>query len=218
MPMDQLNLDAEVRVITAIRTKEETLNNIFLKVLSRPYEDNDRVTIISMSDVYNLYAANVVRDVSRNILTQYSINEVMTRRDTISKQIENEANERLKDTPIVIIQLGFADIQPPEVIVRANEVAAERSISIQQAEAEREVELVKARTSINLAERDRTKRLIIAQTIADENRIVAETVTDKYIQYRNLEVMEAATKSDNTVFFPYEIMGNTGFSNRVFGK
>lgn len=215
MPKDDLNLTVEVRGIFAVSNEDDNVNRIFARIPAQATNQGS-TSSIPMDTVYETYAAQIIREVVRSGLANYEITEVMNNRDRIGAELHEKISNRLELTPITVAQFGLADVQPPEVIVRAKEAAKEREIEIQRTEADKQIALKKAEAELELADKDQQIRLKKAETIREENKIVADSVTDAYIEYRRLEVLEEAAKSDATIFFPIEMTESAGLQHRVF--
>lgn len=216
MPRDQLNLTMDVRGVLAIQSDPKTTERIFDRVTAQPQDGY--TSVIPMNRVYETYAAQTIRESVRSLVTQYSIDQIMENRDAVGQALLQMLQERLAGTPIQVLHFGLADVQPPDVIVRAKEVAKEREIAIQQAEAEKQIALKRAEAEIELAEKDKIIRLKKAEAILVENLKVAESVSEKYLAYRYLDVLEEAAKSNATVFFPLELTQSAGLQNRIFNS
>jgi len=215
MPRDQLNLTVEVRGVFAVENNPETVNRIFDRIPAAQ-GGADRVAVIPMARVYETYAAQVLRETVRTILAEFSIDQIMENREAIGQRLFQDVREKLKAAPIQAVQFGLADIQPPDVIVKAKEIAKEREIAIQQEESNKQIALKKAEAEIELAEKDKIVRLKKAEAILAENQKVAESVTEKYLSYRYLEVLEAAARNESTIFFPLDMTHSAGLQNRIF--
>lgn len=50
----------------------------------------------------------------------------------------------------------------------------------------------------------------------EENKIYAESVSERYLAYRRLEVLERLAKSPNTKWVPFEALGTVGQSVAAF--
>ena len=196
MPKDQLNMQFDVRATVSISNDDKTVNAIFDKIVAGK---DDK---ISLMEVYNTYAQQKFRSVSRSIMSEYSINEIAANRAAVEQKLFDGLVKALAPTPIKVLQIGLADIQFPAVIVKAKELAKEREVAIEQARAENLVLLEKAKGELQVAKKNRLVRLEKARTIKEENRLVALSVTDKYLKYRQLEVMELIAKSGSAIYVP----------------
>jgi len=196
MPKDQLNMSFDIRATISISNDTKTVHDIFDRVVA---SKNNK---IGLSEVYNTYAQQKFRSVSRSVLSEYTINEVASNRAAVEQKLYDELVKALKPTPVKLLQLGLADVQFPEVIVKAKEIAKEREVEIEKAEAEKEIRLARADADLQVAIKEKEVRLQKAQTIREENLLVAKSVTGNYLKYRQLEVMEQVAKSGSAIYVP----------------
>lgn len=208
MPSDKLNLDVEVRGTFSISDNPENMKKIFDRVPAEATDDS-RVTIISLAKVYQIYAQPILRETVRSIMTRYTIEEIMSNREKISNELTAAVKSKLDATPITVIYFGLADIQPPKVIVAAQEAAKEREIAIQKAEADKLVKLKEAEAALEVAVKQQQVDLKEAETQVMVNNKLAEGVTAAFVAQRSLKVLDRMAQNPNTVFFlPMEAMSN----------
>lgn len=211
VPKDQLNLIVDVRGIFSISPETSNVNKVFARVTAKPYEDKpDRIKIITMERVYDTYARQVIREKVRSLLAEYSINQIMENREEISTSLFQEIRDDLSEMPITAIRFGLADVQPPDVIVRAREAAKEREIAIQQAEADKQVKLKEAEAALEVAKKQQQVDLKEAETQVLVNKKLAEGVNDAFVTQRWLKVMEkmAENPDANTFILPAQAINN----------
>lgn len=215
MPQDKLLLQYDVRGIVQIDDdNKDTINRIFDRVTASDTAE-ERIKRIDLEQVYQIYVQNNIRTITRSVLSKYTIAQVLENPDMIAKEMQDQLNVVLKNSPVKVIQFGVARLTPPKVIIAAQETAQERRIQIERAQAEKEILLKRAEADYEVAEKDRAIRILKARTTKEENEIIAASVTPQWIQFRNLEVMESIGKSESTVFFPYQMMDSVGLNNRV---
>lgn len=204
MPKDKLNLMVEARFTYSIPTDSKTIDALFDRV---PLPNAD-TTNISSTSIYSIYGQQAVRGILRSEVTRYSISEVLSNRESIGQAIHSAIAKKLKDTktPLYISRFELADVQPPEVIVKAQEAAKEREIDIQKAEADAQVKIVEAERELEIAKKDRLVSRERAEAIAEQNKIAAKSVTPELLAYRRLETSEAIYRalaaSNNTIIVP----------------
>ena len=196
MPKDQLNMSFDIRATVSISNDKKTVNTLFDRVVAG---EDDR---ISLREVYDTYAKQKFRSVSRSIMSNYSINEVASNRSAVEQVLLDGLIQALAPTPVKVLQVGLADVQFPKIIVEAKEIAKKREVEIEKVEAEKQIALVRAETELELAKKDRLVRLERARTIKEENKLTASSVSEKYLKYRQLEVMEAIAKSGSAIYIP----------------
>lgn len=209
MPKDQLNMNLDVRMTGAINN--QAIDNIFDRI---PPANNN----ISVNHVYSTYAQPVIRDVVRRVVAKYSINEIASSRESLSDELFREVSAALQGTPIEIKRLGLADVQFPKVITEAKERAAERRELIEQEKAQFEIQKIQMERDL---EREKMNRAIAREKAIGQkevNDLLAKSVTDKYLAYRTLEVLDKMAESENKVFLPVEALGTIGLQQAVFSE
>lgn len=226
MPVDKLNLNVEVRGTLSIPTDQRTVDQLFDRLVSEPTED-PIVNIITTNSVYNTYGQQALRGVVRSEVTKYTIQEILENREQIGQNIHAAVVEKLSatNTPIRITRFELADVQPPRVIVEAQQNAKEREIAIQKAEADARVAMVEAERALEIARKDRLVEREKAEAIAEQNEIAANSITPQLLEYRRLEVQErvfrelANSKNQGLIVVPLDSNSINSVSNSaVFGK
>ncbi|WP_299003043.1 SPFH domain-containing protein [uncultured Shewanella sp.] len=144
---------------------------------------------ISFDSIYTVYARPIIRDEVRQIMARYSINEIASSREKISDELLTAVERAMDGSALTVKRFGLADVQFPEIITKAKEAAAERREQIEREKAE---------------------------STREVNAILAKSVTDKYLSYRSLEVLEKMAKSSNKVFVPVEALGTIGLQQDIF--
>ena len=76
--------------------------------------------------------------------------------------------------------------------------------------------MVKLQADLEAARAERQIRRERAQAVLEENRIYAESVSDRYLAYRRLEVLERLAGSQNTKWVPFQALGSVGQSVALF--
>lgn len=212
MPKDELNISFDIRGQASISDNPDNIHRIFDKVV--PPDGG----VVRFDQVFSTYAENRIRTVARSHMSRYTIAEIVSNRETIGAELSEALKTALVGTPINIGFVDLADVQYPSIITDAKIAAKEREVAIGREENERKIALIQAETELQLAEKNQAVRLKQAQTIKLENELVAESVTDRYLAYRALEVQEAMAENNATVFMPFEAMGSIGAQARMFSK
>lgn len=217
MPRDQLNMSFDVRFTLAIRDDDKSIDSIFDRVTAKVYEGWSS-PLITTERVYGIYGQPAMREVVRAAMAKYSINEVASSRERVNAELTAAVHAALKNTPLTIKQFSIADVQFPDVITKQKEVAAQRRIEIEEQEAKKQIALVQLQTELEKAKLNRAVRREKAEAAREENAIYAESVTDNYLEYRKLEVLEKMATNPNTVFIPVEALSTVGLNQRVFAQ
>lgn len=206
MPKDKLNLTVEVRGTFSVSKKDSVIEQIFASVPSQA--QNERISFIPLKKVYDTYAQPIIRRVVRSVITKYSIMEVMENRDGISVELTKEVRKELKTTPITISNFGLADVQPPAVIVTAQEETKSREIAIARAEANKQVKLKEAEAALEVAIKQQQVDLKEAETQVMVNKKLGEGVTNAWVTQRSLKVLESLKDGNHFFVLPYEALTN----------
>lgn len=214
MPEDKLNLMVDIRGTYTIPSDNNTVNAIFDRVVAQ--EVTGSVSTISAAQVYTTYGQQALRGIVRSEITKYTIADVLSNREEIGQNIHAAVQEKLASgkTPIIVSRFELADIQPPKVIVDAQENAKRREIDIQKAEADAQVQLVEAKRALEVAKMQRAVEREKAEAIAEQNLIAARSVTPELLAYRKLEAAERIytelAGSSNVIIVPAD---SASFSN-----
>ncbi len=215
MPEDKLNLKVEIRGTYSIPSTAQHVDAIFDRVVSVKTDDGD-TNYISADIVYQTYGQQAVRGIVRSEITKYTIADVLSQREVIGQNIHAAIAEKLggTNTPIMVSRFELADVQPPKVIVDAQESAKRREIDIQKAEADAQVQLVEAERALEVAKMERLVARENAEAIAEQNKIAARSVTPELLAYRRLETAEriytSLAASENVLIVPADA---ASFSN-----
>ena len=208
MPEDKLNLVVEIRGTYSIPSSQKYVDSIFDRVVAKEWTSN--TSIITAQVVYETYGQQALRGIVRSGITKYTIADILAQREAIGQNIHAAVTEKMaaQDTPIILSRFELADIQPPKVIVDAQENAKRREIDIQKAEADAQVQLVEADRDLEVAKRRRLVDREKAEAIAEQNRIAANSVTPELLAYRRLEAAERIytelANSENVIIVPAE--------------
>ena len=103
-----------------------------------------------------------------------------------------------KDTPFEVRSIVVGNIQYPQEIVDA----VSRKLAATQ-------ELERKNTEIEIAKREKDKRIIEAQGIAQATEIISQRLTANYLQYEAIKAQRDTINSPNhtTIYIPVGPMG-----------
>lgn len=219
MPKSDLVMPFDIRGTFSIKGDENTLNKVFDRVPIEPINEwaSTASGIVKQNVIYETYGRPVVRDVVRQVVSKYSIDEISSSREAVNAELTTELNKAFENTPILIRRVGLADVRYPDLILKQKETAAQRRIAIEQEEAEKQIRLVKLQADLEAAKAERSIRREKAQAAAEENEILAKSATRDYLAYRDREILEAMATNKSAVFMPFEALTTVGMSNKVFG-
>lgn len=99
-----------------------------------------------------------------------------------------------------VIQFGLSDIQPPEVIVNAQEMAKEREVAIETAEAQKQVQLKEAEAQLEVARKQQEIDLVEAETQVLVEQKISEAVNEAFVTQRALKILDKMAENNNKTF------------------
>lgn len=185
IPKDKLNLLVKVKATLSLNANKT--EELFSRV--SPTEVNSYLSRIDSRSVYQRYASQIIQAEARAFLSQYSINEIASSNEEINKEIAQRLSEVLsKRTPFEVRYIGLTDIKYPEIIVKAQEGAAERREAIQQEEAQLRISEVRLERQLKEARLTRAIEKEKAETEAMAQRTLAESVDPRVLKLRELEI------------------------------
>lgn len=206
---DKLTLDFDVRFRSRIAGNEKVINSMFNDI--SPSEN-----WITLSAVYNTYGRMIVRNKSREVMSQYTVDDVHKNYKRISSEIYSAITEAIKGTPLQLSDVALGKIQYPEVITKAVELAKERELAIKQEQAQAEINLTKKDNERRLAEANYEIEITKAKAMRDSNKITAQGINKDLLAWKALEVQELMATNKNAVFMPYEAFQSTGAQMRIY--
>lgn len=202
MPQDKLNMSFDLRLTMIINPQK--YEELFARI---PPVDQNGVDYISWAKAYQTYAQQIVRAEAREFLSQFTIAEIASSRESVNSQLSERLTKSINSkTPFQVRYVGLADIQYPKIIVEAQENAAQRREQIQQEEAQLEISKVALERQLQEQRLQRSIDVEKAQAEAEVARIQAKSLTPEYIRYRELQILEKMADSDNKIFVPSSML------------
>lgn len=208
MPKDKLNMTFVLQTTLTLNPKK--YDEVFARV---PPENG---TTISRTAVYNTYAQQIIRSETREFLSRYSIAEVLSNLDTINADLQKALTASISEkTPFIPRFVGLADIKYPKIIVESQENAASRREQIEQENAQLEISKVQIAREMQEQQLRRKVSIEKAEAEAAVNKIISESMDNRYLKYRELEVMEIMAKSPNKVFVPVGSLNSIAVQSNI---
>jgi hypothetical protein len=214
---DDLALDFTVSFRTRIAGNDKVINAMFNDIRPQQSEESN-VLEVSLPAVYKVYGSAVVQNAARSIVSKYRTEEVAANFDKITEDMQALLTKRMVNSPLEVSNITLGNLEYPEVIVKAINAQQERELAIKTESNNQAVKMVEKTNELKLAQADYEIRMTRARALRDENKTTAEGLNPMLLEYRKLEVMEQMTKNNNAVFVPYDALGSSGLSNRIFNK
>jgi len=208
---DKLTLFVDVKFSGRISSDPSVVNTIFNDIVAG---DDRRV---AFDEVYAVYGRMIIRNKTREIISEYTVDDVHTNYKRISQQIADAVLLSFKTTPIELSQVMIGNINYPEVINASIEANEERRLAIEKEEAQAAIDMTKKENELVLALKDYEIEITRAKAVRDANKIIGEGITEDLLSLRALEVQSEMAKNKAAVFMPYEAMSTVGAQNRIYG-
>ncbi len=209
---DKLTLKAEVRFRGRIAGDDKIVNSMFNDIVAG---EDDTVTF---NEVYAVYGRMAVRNKTREIISQYNVEDVHKNYARLSGEIGKSLQIALQGTPLEISDIALGNIAYPQVVNDAVNQAKARGLAIKKEQAEAKINLVKKKNEKLLAEADYQIKITKAKAIRDSNKIIGQGITSALLKLRALEVQEKMAENKAAVFMPYDAMQSVGANIRMYSK
>ena len=204
MPKDKLNMDFTLQATLSV--SENSYDDLYARITP---ENENGVRYIPISKVYQTYAQQIILAEAREFLSQYSINDIASNLEAVNSALSKKLTESInKKTPFRVRYVGLSNLKYPDIIVQAQENAAQRTEQIRQEEAQLELSKVSLERTLQEQRMQRAIDVEKAEAEAQVNKILADSMTDRYVQYRQLQALEEMAKSENKVFIPSKMLDN----------
>lgn len=155
-------------------------------------------------EIYKNYGINysekvivpIVREVVRNVVAQYRIEDLYsTKRAELQEKIYSSVKERLKKANVEVVDFLLRNVALPRKVVEKIE---------EKLRAKEEAE--KMRFVIERERLEAERKITEARGIAESNRIISNSLSEKYLQWYYLQTLKKLAESPNNTFIitPYD--------------
>jgi regulator of protease activity HflC (stomatin/prohibitin superfamily) len=168
-------------------------------------DSSDRIVEVA----YANFIREPLRTYARDEVQKYKGLEIKDNITTIGEGITNRMKALTENTPFEIRSVVVGNIQyPPEVA----DAVSKKLAAVQ--------ELERKATEIQITEREKEKRVIEAEGIAQATQIISQRLTSAYLQYEAIKAQQEVIKSNNhtTVYIPVGPMGVPIVGNLNIGQ
>ncbi len=203
---DKLTLNAVIVFRGRVTQNKKILNALFNDM---PMNDK----IVHTSEVYFTYGKMVVLNTARDVISQYTVDDVNKNYERITVELYQALLKKLKGTPIDISDVTIGDIKYPEIVTEAIEKAKERRMQIEQQKAQVQIELEKAKGREAVAKAEYRIQMLKAKQVRDYNKMISQGVSKELLELKRLEIQEkmvnAIQENKNVVYMPMNMMNGT---------
>jgi regulator of protease activity HflC (stomatin/prohibitin superfamily) len=151
-----------------------------------------------VEEAYRNFLREPLRTYARDEVQKYKGLEIKDNIARIGDTLTARVLVLTKDTPFEVRSIVVGNIQYPSEIVEA----VSQKLAATQ-------ELERKNTEIEIAKREKEKRIIEAEGIAQATQIISQRLTGAYLQYEAIKAQQATIGSPNhtTIYIPVGPMG-----------
>lgn len=218
-----LGMDFTVNVRYRIDTSAKTAITALLQDMTLGQD----IKVIGADQVYNKYGNMVVGRVAREVLGEYTPEEVLGSLVAINEILDARVKTALETSPLQVSSVSLGPITLPQLIVDRINKNKETELSEFEKSAQQKIDMLEKRNQIALAQQQAIREEIDAMSLANQNGILKDSITPEVLRLRELQVREKeiemmasnlSTGTNNTVFVPYGAVDSTAAQMRMFQK
>lgn len=215
-----LTMDFVLNIRYRIRNDERTVNSMLTDM------NLSEVDFITGDQVYQKYGHIAVGRVGREVLGEYTPEEVLSNLKAINATLDAKIKNAMKNTPLEVSSASLGPVKLPRVITDRINANKSTELSEAQKRAEQKIKMLEKENEIELAKKEAQRQLIDAKSLADQNNVIRKSITPEVLELRRLQVREkeiemmATTipESNSAVYIPYGSIDSTGANVRMFSK
>lgn len=199
IPKDDLIMDYSISMTLGIDPQKYEL--VFLKVPS--IEEDSQYAKIRQRDIYTRFAEAKLETLLPEIVAEFTIGEIASNRGVVNDYIKERVTQELKSTPFKLTHIGLTDVKYPEIIMEAKKKAAERREQQKEIEAQKTLDLLKIENKKEVEKANREIELMKART---KSMVAKEMMSKEYEVLLKYETLNNMANSDNKVIVPTEML------------
>ncbi|KKL68462.1 hypothetical protein LCGC14_2124730 [marine sediment metagenome] len=136
---DRMNISLDLKVRHRLK-RDSTSIHMALKAqgsrIKWGFRKHEKVGALLYKPIAKVYVDHQAREIARLVVSKYPTDQVRINRAKIKAAIFKQLVERVKGSPIEIMEVMVSNIDPPKIISNAIEKARERKEQIQQEKAD----------------------------------------------------------------------------------
>jgi regulator of protease activity HflC (stomatin/prohibitin superfamily) len=190
---DSLKIAFRVHVVW--RVKPDGVREFIERFSTLRANDNpDRIVQVA----YNNFLREPLRTYARDEVQRFRGLEIKDNITPIGAAISRRVNELTAGTPFEVRSVVVGNIQYPTEV---SDAVSKKLAAVQ--------ELERKGTEIEIAVREKEKRIIEAEGVARATEIISQRLTGAYLQYEAIKAQQemAASKNQTTIYIPVGPMG-----------
>jgi len=214
---DRAELTFDLRFRTRIDGSDTVINSMF----------NDIVPVnnlVTLNMVYDTYGRMIVRNKAREVINDYSLEEINLNYDRISSEMAIEIEKSFKSIPLEMSDVALGNIRWPEEVTEAINAALKSKADIARIEADKAKEIASAQSRKAIADANYAADQSEARSVRDYNKTVGAGISEQFLRYKALMLQEkmiaqmGKDSGSKVVYMPYDAMGTMGAQMQMFGS
>lgn len=199
MVKDKLNMKFDIAIMVSVNTdKTELLKSMFTNITP---EENHKITL---DQIFETYGRDVVDQEVRLVVSKYETTDIAARRGEIVEEITQKVRKVFEGSVLKVKYVTVNNLDFPPIVTRAQESKKKMQVEIETEKANQAKKLLVAETSFAIAHFETAKQLLDAQGVADANKILSNSITPGYLEYKRIEAMKNMAKTGDLIMMPYE--------------
>lgn len=213
---EQVNFGVIVSAQLSLKDNPEVVLPLFNKVRPNhePVVEGDDTynKVITLDGVYSTYGELVLKSVPRQIIRNYTTEQILLNAGKVEKEVEAAIINELADTPLDVKRVTLTNMDFPDFITAAQERAKEAEVKIREEQNRQKMRVVEAENKKKIAQIEYDIAQLEAKKIADQNRLIGESLMgesgQRYLRYHEIRIYgEAANGPNNTILLPINFSG-----------
>jgi len=187
----------------------------------------DGVGTITAQQVYNKYGNMVVGRASREVLGQYTPEEVLNNLPKINKQLFSSIKKGLAQSPLIVSEASLGPVTLPPVISSRIDKNKEVELSEAEKRADQKIAMLAKTNDKALATQQAAIDLIDAESLAAQNKVLNKSITPEVLELRRMEIQKLQIEmfkeiggkgNGSTIVLPYEALGSAGAQMKMYNN
>lgn len=189
---EKLNVTVPIFFRGRINGSDQVVNTLFNDI---KMDDN----IVTVQEVYQVYAQQIVANTARDIISKYNVDELPKNYGRITVEIYQAVKPKLVGIPFEMSDVTIGNVDFPPVVEKAIDLATEKRMKIEETQAKVQIAIEEASGREEVAKAEYRIKMIEAKQIRDYNRLTAEGITKDLLALKEIELREKELNKWNGV-------------------
>lgn len=219
---DKVNVSVDVKWVGAFKVEKGSINIIKEKVPSKEVSEGDISGYrLDLESFYNTAMKDIIRSISRRIISPYVTDVIPEKRAEIEKVIRSEILKELDRLkyPVHTSNILISNIDFDDSVTKQRSAIKKMQLEDQRKAAEAKATLAQAQRDEEIARERGKAKVAKAQAEAKANEILSKSITPEILAMRQWETLEELSKGKNNelIVIPYESL-QSGIMNSAINR